>query len=109
MAHRAAQVWTEYQSHARRLDREHSPADTTPIAARLASFSPTCALVFGAHGDASQDVESALVAVARLRARREWRAPGARTAGEACGAVVAGCAVRMYERGRGHVKSARAH
>ena len=90
MAHRASQVWTEYQAHARRLDREHSPAGTTPIAARLASFSPTRALVFGAHGDASQDVESALVAVARLRARREWRALGARTEAEAYGAIVAG-------------------
>jgi len=50
---------------------------------------PSC-LVFGAHGDASRDVELVLTEVARLRAHREWRALGGRTEAEAYGAIVAG-------------------
>ena len=90
MAARAHQVQGEYVSHAQRLDQQHSPAGTTPIEDRLRSFSTVRSLVFGAHGDASRDVYDLLVAVARRRARRQWRALGARSESEAYGAIVAG-------------------
>ena len=87
---RAHRVAAEYRDHARQLDRQHSPPGTTPIQDRLGSFSTVRSLVFGAHGDASQDVESLLVSVARRRAQRQWRALGARSEREAYGAIIAG-------------------
>ena len=73
-----------------RLDAAHSALGATPILDRLESFSRTRALVFGSYSEASHDVHSLIEAAARAKARRIWRAVGARTESEAYGMVVAG-------------------
>ena len=90
VAQRAHEVWPEYRRHALRLDGEHSPPGTTPILDRLEGFSPTRGLVFGSYGEGSSDVHSLIEAAARAKARRIWRALGARSESEAYGMVVAG-------------------
>ena len=60
---RELQVSRDYRAHARRLDRDHSPAGTTPILQRLDSFGRTRGLVFGNFGEASADVHSLLETV----------------------------------------------
>ena len=67
-----------------------APSGSCPILDRLESFSPTRALVFGSRGDTSRDVDLVLQACAQSRARREWRALGARSQGEAYGVILGG-------------------
>ena len=94
VAHRAAAVQTEYRAHARRLDAEHSPQGATPICDALETYTPVRALVFGSYAEASLDVHALVEAVARERARRQWRRMGARSEAEAYGGIVAG--LRRY-------------
>ena len=88
VAERAHRVWSEYQTHARRLDREHSPPGTTPILDRLHSFHQTRGLVFGQYSEASPDVHACLSYAATQISRRRWREFGARSADEARGFVM---------------------
>ena len=74
---RELQVWTDYQSHARALDRAHSPAGQQPILDRLRSFGRTRGLIYGAYGEASHDVHALISIAADARARELWRAHGA--------------------------------
>ena len=59
VAERAHRVWPAYLAHAHTLDlRYHAPS--SPIEARLRSYTPTRALVFGQYAEASQDVHTLL-------------------------------------------------
>ncbi len=80
--HREAAVWPAYLGHARALDRDHSPAGTTPIADRLRWYTATRGLVFGAYGEASADVHALIRIAAEALARQRWRFAGARTPSE---------------------------
>ena len=75
-------MWRAYQSHARQLDRDFSPAGTQPILQHLQSLGRTRGLVFGAYGEASADVHDLIAVAATARATQLWRAAGARTAAE---------------------------
>ena len=66
-----------------------SPAGTSPILDRLASYTPTRALVFGHYGEGSRDVHALVRAVAEERASRVWRLWGARSQQEALSFLVA--------------------
>ena len=85
---RAHQVPLEYRRAARALDLAHSPAGTSPILHRLATFTPVRALVFGHFGECSADVYELLDAAAERAASRRWRALGSRTEAEARGYFV---------------------
>ena len=94
VAERAHRVWPDYCAHARRLDGDlvragHYPAGATPVMDRLVSYTPTRALVFGQYTEASSDVHDLITAIARSRARRQWRRYGARTEAEALGFMTA--------------------
>ncbi len=80
--HREAQVWPSYLRHARDLDRRYSPAGMTPIEDRLRSYTETRGAVFGAYGEASDDVHGLIAAAATASAERQYRLTGARTAAE---------------------------
>ena len=74
---RELQVWNDYRSHARALDRAHSPAGQQPIMDRLQSFGRTRGLIYGAYGEASHDVHALISIAADARARELWRSHGA--------------------------------
>ena len=95
MRHREAQVWPGYLSHARQLDREYSPAGTTPIEDRLRYFTRTRGLVFGAYGEASTDVHTLLDIAADEMAEQQWRLAGARSATEMRSFIVSRLRRRM--------------
>ena len=59
------------------------------VEARLRSYTPTRALVFGQYAEASQDVHTLLEYLARHRATAQWRRYGARSAEEAYGFFIA--------------------
>ena len=80
--HRESQVWPNYLHHARALDRQYSPAGTTPIEDRLRSHTETRGLVFGAYGEASTDVHTLLRIAADAQAEQQWQLAGARSATE---------------------------
>ena len=78
---RESTVWSEYLRHARELDRRFSNG-ATPIEDRLRSFTEARGLIFGAFGEASEDVH-ALVSIAATKiADDKWQLYGARTAFE---------------------------
>ena len=56
---------------------------TTAVRTRLRGFGPVRALVWGAYGEASDDVHQLADVVAGEMARREWRVRGARSEAEA--------------------------
>ena len=110
VAQRAHRVHTEYVTAARELDRRfhHTQQGITgPIETFLATFPRVRSLVWGQHGEASQDVHSLLAAVAQRAAERSWRAMGCRSQAEALGVLTAHyrrrwgmLAVREYARHR---------
>ena len=77
----------EYERHAEKLDTDHSLGGA--VKARLKSFGPIRALVFGAYGEVSEDVEDLLSLAADELARRRWRAMGATTEAEVRGYFMA--------------------
>ena len=85
----------QYGQHAHRLDRLHSPPNTSPIASKLASFSQVRALVFGGYAEASADVHSLIELAAHTLARKHWRQAGARTEAEARSYWVGMCRRRI--------------
>ena len=86
---RAWAVDGEYHTHAANLDRQYSPAGTTPIADRLAQYGPRVrGLVFGQYAEASDDVHFLLEHAATGIARQRWRRFGARNLAEARGAIL---------------------
>lgn len=88
VAERAHRVWPAYLAHAHTLDlRYHAPS--SPIEARLRSYTPTRALVFGQYAEASQDVHTLLEYLARHRATAQWCRYGARSVEEAYGFFIA--------------------
>ena len=82
---RAHEVHGEYRSHAHRLDREHSPAGTTPIYDRFVALGDTRGLAFGAYGEASGDAHHLISHAADVAARDVWQAYGARCESEVRG------------------------
>ena len=79
VARRAALLPTEYTEKARRVDRQYcgTPADQTgPVLQKLLSYGRVRGLVFGAWGEASQDVERLLSQLAKQGARNKWRRMG---------------------------------
>ena len=78
-----------YASHARRLDRVHSPQGTTPILDRLRSFTRVRGLAFGQYGEVSDDVHALLSHAADGHASRHWREFGCRSPEEARSIFVA--------------------
>ena len=56
---------------------------TTAVSSRLRGFGPVRALVWGAYGEASDDVHQLLEVVVEAEAERSWRALGARSSSEA--------------------------
>lgn len=92
---RAKKVNRDYLRSARRLDRRHSAAGTTPIEDRLRSFTDVRGLVFGAYGEASRDVHLLLGVCATEIAKKCWREMGARTQDEARGFIIGQLRRRM--------------
>ena len=76
---REARVSPAYIAHARKIDRECGPPGSKQCEQRLRAFSETRALVFGAYGEASDDVHDLIDIAAETKARRLWRQAGARS------------------------------
>ena len=76
---REARVSPAYIAHARKIDRECGPPGSKQCEQRLRTFSETRALVFGAYGEASDDVHDLIDVAAETKARRLWRQAGARS------------------------------
>ena len=77
---RTFSVQSGYEAHARMLDRDYGTGGT--VLARLRTFTPVRALVFGAYGEMSDDVHALLDQASRAMARKRWRALGARSEAE---------------------------
>ena len=89
MEQRAWEVDGEYRTHARQIDRQVSPAGTTPVLDRLQSYGRVRGLAFGHYAEWSTDVDLLLDAAATARAQRDWRARGARSMQEARAVFIA--------------------
>jgi hypothetical protein len=76
---REARISPEYIRHARKIDSACGPQGSTQCEQRLRSFSETRGLVFGAYGEASDDVHELIDVAAEAKARRLWRQAGARS------------------------------
>ena len=110
VAERARRVPIEYVDHARRLDDRHHGVDRDdarggPVLAALRAWPPVLGLIFGAFGEASDEVEELVQEVATRRASAEWRRMGAREEAEARAFILAQlrrqwgcCAVRERAR-----------
>ena len=88
VAERAAQVDVCYRRRAAVLDaypdvQAFNQGSTTAVSSRLRGFGPVRALVWGAYGEASDDVHQLLEVVVEAEAERSWRALGARSSSEA--------------------------
>ena len=80
--HRERRVAPAYLQHAQHLDTQIYGAGVHHIANRLRSFGDARGLVYGAYGEASDDVH-ALIAIATDKlAEQRWRIEGARSAAE---------------------------
>ena len=76
---RASTLPNEYRQHARRIDREYGgvQADAVgPVEAKLLSFPPLRRWVFGAWGEASEDVHCLVKDLATSRARHQQQLEG---------------------------------
>ena len=88
-------MYPGYLAHARALDVRHSAAGTTPIEDRLRSFTAVRGLVFGAYGEASDDVHFLVRHAAEAIAGRVWQTHGARSEAEMLGMLSAQLRRRM--------------
>ena len=95
VAERAWRVDQDYQSHARRIDTEHSPPGTQPVLDRLRTFTRVRGLVFGNYSEASPDVHSLLNIASVAMAQRRWQQMGARNAEEARSFIVSALRRRL--------------
>ena len=76
---RAATLPAEYRQHARRIDREYGGVQEGaigPVEAKLLSFPPLRKWVFGAWGEASEDVHTLVKDLAMARARHQQQLEG---------------------------------
>ena len=80
--HRERRVAPAYTAHAQRLDAQIYGAGTHHIENRLRSFGDTRGLVYGAYGEASDDVHALIAIAASKLAEQQWRVAGARSASE---------------------------
>jgi len=103
---RAQRVHTDYQRHARRLDRQYHPLASPPVTLAPGPVSQIIldhvrvrGLVIGAYGEWSWDVEWLLLwlleEAARTAARRDWRRMGCVSEDVAYGLIVASYRRRM--------------
>jgi len=88
VAERAHGVDADYVRRARLLDaradvRAHNQGSTDAVERRLRSFGTVRAMVWGAYGEASDDVHQLLDYVVDAEATRSWRQLGARSRAEA--------------------------
>ena len=100
MHSRELRVQTEYEKHARSLDRRFyaqavQGGQVGPILTRLRSFGRVRGLVYGAYGEASADVHDLLRTAAHEMAERTWRLLGARSADEMRSFMVASARRRV--------------
>ena len=78
---RAALLPGEYTSHAKKVDREYGgvpPGVVGPVQAKLASFPPLRGWVFGAWGEASDDVHQMVDYLAEARQKHQQLLDGGR-------------------------------
>ena len=80
---RAMQVAGEYETSAKRLDRQHHSSDDGPVLAVLRGYPPVRGLVVGAYGEASDDVHALLKLTAAKKAETAFKEMGSRTPIEA--------------------------
>ena len=76
---RAATLPAEYRQHARKIDREYGGVQegvVGPVEAKLLSFPPLRRWVFGAWGEASEDVHTLVKDLATTRARHQQQLEG---------------------------------
>ena len=83
MALRAHRVHPAYERAAGGLDNRFYAAPLTPVMDRLNHYGRVRALVFGNHGEASQDVHHFISAAARKLASVTWDRLGARSEDQA--------------------------
>lgn len=88
VAERAHEVDADYERRAHLLDaradvRAHNQGSTDAVERRLRSFGTVRAMVWGAYGEASDDVHQLLDCVVDAEATRSWRQLGARSRAEA--------------------------
>ena len=88
VAERAHGVDADYRRRAAMLDgyadvQAFNQGSTTAVRTRLRGFGPVRALVWGAYGEASDDVHQLLEVVVEAEADRSWRVLGARSSAEA--------------------------
>lgn len=86
----AHKVMGFYRTKARRADRDagHPLGTMGPVEAKLAEFPCVDGLVFGAYGEASDDVEELVKQASRNEASIFWRQMGARSMEEARKVIV---------------------
>ena len=90
VAARAARLPAEYAAKARQVDAHYCGVqlgDIGPVERRLRTYEPVKGLVFGAFGEASEDVHILLSAVADAGATKHFRSMLARDPEEARGSV----------------------
>ena len=89
VAARARAIPREYRLKAQRLDETHCGARRGvpgPVALKLAGFGRLWGLVFGAYGEASEDVHELVRTLSTSYAARHWTRLGAREPAEAAAA-----------------------
>ena len=93
--HRERRVAPAYTAHAQRLDSELYGAGVHHIENRLRAFGDTRGLIYGAYGEASDDVHDLIAIAAAKLAEQQWRAAGARSAGEMLSFIKSRCYRRV--------------
>ena len=93
--HRERRVAPAYTAHAQRLDTQLYGAGVHHIENRLRAFGDTRGLVYGAYGEASDDVHALIAIAAAKLAGQQWRAAGARSAAEMLSFVKSRCYRRV--------------
>ena len=85
-ARRAAHLTTEYRDKARRVDQQYvgtAAGEDGPVSRRLAGYGRVRGLVFGAFGEASEDVHDLVQTLASSYSARHWIDMHARDPNEA--------------------------
>ena len=95
MRHRERSVAPAYIAHAQRLDAQIYGPGVHHIENRLRGFGDTRGLVYGAYGEASDDVHALIAIAAAKLAEQQWRVAGARSASEMRSFVTSRCYRRV--------------
>ena len=77
VAQRAAEVHGEYLTHARRIDRLHSPTGSTRVGQAVTALGTTRGLAVGQYTEASPDLHCLIAVIAENLAVQHWRELGA--------------------------------